>query len=60
VHNVSDIRQIEVHTSEILMPDPNPLEIEIAIANLEKAEGSDQILLRNHSTRRWNIIARNS
>jgi hypothetical protein len=59
VHNVSDVRQIEVHTSETLMSYPNSLEIEIAIANLEKYRvlGSDQILCRNNSTGRWNITA---
>jgi hypothetical protein len=36
VHNVSDIRQIEVHTAEPLVHGPNRLEVEIAIANLKK------------------------
>jgi hypothetical protein len=44
VHNVSDVRQIEVHTAE---PEPNPsrLEIEIATAKLKKykSPGSDEI-----------------
>jgi hypothetical protein len=30
VHRVSDIWQIEIHTAEPLVPDPNPLEVEIA------------------------------
>jgi hypothetical protein len=40
VHRVSDVRQIEIHT-----PDPNPFEVEIAIAKLKryKSPGSDQI-----------------
>jgi hypothetical protein len=44
VHNVSDVRQIEVHTAEPLVPGPS-LEVEIAIAKLKKYEspGSDQI-----------------
>jgi hypothetical protein len=33
VHNVSDVRQIEVHTAEPLVPGPS-LEVEIAIANI--------------------------
>jgi hypothetical protein len=43
VHNVSDVRQIEVHTAEPLVPG---LEVEIAIAKLKKCKspGSDQIL----------------
>jgi hypothetical protein len=45
VHNVSDVRQIEVHTAEPLVPGPNRLEVEIAIAKLKKykSPGSDQI-----------------
>jgi hypothetical protein len=45
VHNISDVRQIEVHTAEPLVPGPSRLEVEIAIANLEryKSPGSDQI-----------------
>jgi hypothetical protein len=45
VHNVSDVRQIEVHTAERLVPGPSRLEIEIAIAKLKKykSSGSDQI-----------------
>jgi hypothetical protein len=36
VHNVSDFRQIEVHTAEPLVPGPSRLEVEIAIAKLKK------------------------
>jgi hypothetical protein len=47
VHNVSDVRQIEVHMTEPLVPGPSRLEVEIAIAKLKKYEykspGSDQI-----------------
>jgi hypothetical protein len=45
VHNVSDVRQIEVHTAEPLVPGPSRLEVKIAIANLNKykSPGSDQI-----------------
>jgi hypothetical protein len=35
VHNVSDVRQIEVHTVEPLVPGPGRLEVEIAIKKLE-------------------------
>jgi hypothetical protein len=46
VHNVSDVRQIEVHTAEPLVPGPSRLEVETAIATLKqyKSPGSDQIL----------------
>jgi hypothetical protein len=36
VHNISDVRQIEVHTAEPLLPGSSRLEAEIAIAKLEK------------------------
>jgi hypothetical protein len=46
MHNVSVLRQIEVHTAEPLVPGPSRLEVEIAIAKLKKYKslGSDQIL----------------
>jgi predicted metallo-beta-lactamase superfamily hydrolase len=45
VHTVSDIRQIEIHTTELLVPDPSPSEVEIAIAKLKKykSPGSNEI-----------------
>jgi hypothetical protein len=46
LHNVSDVRQIEVHTAELLVPGPIRLEVEIVIAKLKKykSPGSHQIL----------------
>jgi hypothetical protein len=45
VHRISDVRQVEVHTAEPLVPGPSRLEVEIAIAKLKKykSPGSDQI-----------------
>jgi hypothetical protein len=45
VHNVSDVRQIEVHTAEPLLPGPSCIEVDIAIAKLKKykSQGSDEI-----------------
>jgi hypothetical protein len=45
VHNVSDVRQIEVYMAEPLVPGPSHLEVEIAIAKLKKykSPGSYQI-----------------
>jgi hypothetical protein len=45
VHNISDIRQIEIHTAEPLVSGPNHLEVEISIAKLKKykSPGSYQI-----------------
>jgi hypothetical protein len=34
VHNVSDVRQIEVYTAEPLVPGPSHLEVETDIAKL--------------------------
>jgi hypothetical protein len=46
VHNVSVVRQREVHTAKPLVPGPSCPEVEIAIAKLKKykSPGSDQIL----------------
>jgi hypothetical protein len=45
VHNVSDVRQIEVHTAQLLVPGPSRLEVEIAITKLKKykSPGNDKI-----------------
>jgi hypothetical protein len=45
VHRVSDVRQIETHTAEPLVPDPRPFEFEIAIVKLKryKSPDSDEI-----------------
>jgi hypothetical protein len=45
VHNVSDVRQIDLHTAEPLLSGRSRLEVEIAIAKLKKykSSGSDQI-----------------
>jgi hypothetical protein len=45
VHNVSDVRQIEICTAEPLVPGPSSFEFEIAITKLKKykSPGSDQI-----------------
>jgi hypothetical protein len=42
----SDIRQIEICIAELLVPDPNPFGVEIAIAKLKKCKlpGNDQIM----------------
>jgi hypothetical protein len=46
VYNISDVRQIEIHTAEKSMPDPIYPEVEIVIAKFKKYKlpGSDQIL----------------
>jgi hypothetical protein len=36
VHNVNDVRLIEVYMAEPLVPDPSRLEAEIAIAKVKK------------------------
>jgi hypothetical protein len=41
VYNVSDVRQIEVHTAEPLVPGPSHLEVEITIAKLKKCKSPD-------------------
>jgi hypothetical protein len=39
MHNVSDVRQTEVHTTEPLVPGPSHLEVEIAIGKLKSING---------------------
>jgi hypothetical protein len=45
VHNVSEVRLIEVDIAEPLVPGPSRLEVQIAIAKLKKytSAGSDEI-----------------
>jgi hypothetical protein len=49
VHRVSNVKEIEIHTAEPLIPDPSLFEIEIGIEKLKtyKSPGSDQILAEN-------------
>jgi hypothetical protein len=35
IQRVSDVRQIEVHTAEPLVPDPSPFEVEICYCKVE-------------------------
>jgi hypothetical protein len=46
VQRVNDVRQIEMHIADLIVPDPSPFQVEIVIAKLEKQKspGSDQIL----------------
>ena len=45
VHGVSDVRQVEIHTAEPLVPKPSVLKVELAIEKLKshKSPGIDQI-----------------
>jgi hypothetical protein len=45
VHGVSDVRQAEIHTAELLVPEPSALKVELAIEKLKshKSPGIDQI-----------------
>jgi Mor family transcriptional regulator len=45
VHWVNDVRQTEIHTAELLVPQPSAFEVELAIENLRshKLPGIDQI-----------------
>jgi hypothetical protein len=36
VHSVSDVRQLEIHTAELLAPGPSHLQVEITTTKLEK------------------------
>jgi hypothetical protein len=45
VHGVYDVRQMDIHTAESLVPEPSLVEVEIAIGKLEsyKSPGTDNI-----------------
>jgi hypothetical protein len=45
VHGVNDVRQAEIHTAELLVPEPSVSEIELTIEKLKshKSPGIDQI-----------------
>jgi hypothetical protein len=45
VHGVHDVRQMDIHTAEPLVPEPSLAEVEIAIGKLKsyKSPGTDQI-----------------
>jgi hypothetical protein len=45
VHGVHDVRQMDTHTAEPLVPDPSLVEVEIVIGKLKsyKSPGTDQI-----------------
>jgi hypothetical protein len=36
MYRVSDVRQIGIHTNELLLPDPSPFEVEIPTAKLKR------------------------
>jgi hypothetical protein len=44
VHNVSDVRQIEVHKAEPLVHGSSRVEVKIAVAKKYKSPDGDQIL----------------
>jgi hypothetical protein len=46
IHGVHDVRQMDIHMAETLVPEPSLVEVEIAIGKLRsyKSPGTDQIL----------------
>jgi hypothetical protein len=38
MHNVSDARQIQMHTAESIVPDPSSSEVEISVAKVENCK----------------------
>jgi hypothetical protein len=45
VHGVNDVRQTEIHTAELLVPEPSAFDVEFAIEKLKshKLPGIDHI-----------------
>jgi hypothetical protein len=46
VYGFHDVRQMDIHTAELLVPEPSLVEVEITIGKLKmyKSPGTDQIL----------------
>ena len=46
VHGVNDVRQMEIHKAEPLVPEPSAFEVELATEKIKshKSPGVDQIL----------------
>jgi hypothetical protein len=46
IHGVYNVRQMDIHTAEPLVPEPSLVKVEIAIGKLKsyKSPGTDQIL----------------
>jgi hypothetical protein len=51
VHRVSDVRQMEIHTAEPLVPDPSPFEVGIAIVKLKRSMLSGSLV-----TTAWRVL----
>ncbi|PNF30951.1 hypothetical protein B7P43_G02051 [Cryptotermes secundus] len=43
VHRVSAVRQTEIHTAELLVPDPSHFDVESAIAKLKRHKSPDTL-----------------
>jgi hypothetical protein len=45
VHGIHDVRQMDIHTAEPLVPEPSLVKVEIAVGKLKsyKSQGTDQI-----------------
>jgi hypothetical protein len=48
IHRVTDVRQIEIHTAEPLVPEPSPSEVEFAIAKLKSINRQVAIKFRQN------------
>jgi hypothetical protein len=52
VHNVSDVRKIEVHRAEPLIPGPAPFKVEIAIAKFKKCKSPVKVKKQSYPCNR--------
>jgi hypothetical protein len=55
---VSDVKLIGTYTAELLVPDPSPFEVEIAVAKLKryKSPGNDHIQAQAGGETSWSEI----
>jgi hypothetical protein len=45
---VSDVRQIEIHTAEPVVPDPSPFKAEITVAKLKRYKSPGGMKFQQH------------
>jgi hypothetical protein len=58
VHSVSNVRQIQIHTAELLLLDPSPSEVKTATAKFKTYELSGSIKFgQTDSKRKLNSVA---
>jgi hypothetical protein len=48
VHGVNDVRQAEIHTSELLVPEPSAFEVQLAVEKLSRLTPYAEEIIGDH------------